>query len=198
MIEFINNNNKEPYKLLRKLYKKALNMKQKNIEAFLIASYSSSSDEVDSRFVNLKYVDDESFIFFSNYNSPKAKQFSEHQQISTVLYWNQVNIQIRIKGYIKKASKEFNINYFKNRSKDKNAIAIGSQQSDRIASYKKVKDKYKNTLNRTDLDICPEYWGGFILDPFYFEFWEGNDSRINKRQAYELKDSQWISYFLEP
>ena len=65
MIVFENNNDLEPYKKLRDLYDLALSKNQMNIEAILIASFSHEDNEVDSRFVNLKYVNNEKFIFFS-------------------------------------------------------------------------------------------------------------------------------------
>ena len=57
---------------------------------------------------------------------------------------------------------------------------------------------YENTLKRDNLGECPEYWGGYSFIPYYFEFWEGHKSRINKREVYEIKDNKWINYFLQP
>ena len=97
MIKFINNNSSEPYIKLYETYKDALINNQICVEAILIASYSSDLKEVDARYVNLKFVDNKKFIFFSNYESSKSLQFQAHSQISSVLYWNSVNTQIRMK-----------------------------------------------------------------------------------------------------
>ena len=89
--------------------------------------------------------------------------------------------------------------HFHNRSIEKNTLAISSSQSSRIESYNEVIQKYKNTLKSiTPKTKRPEYWGGFSLIPYYFEFWVGHESRINKREVYESSDSNWNNYFLEP
>ena len=77
------------------------------VEAISISSFSKELDIVDSRYVNLKIVDNEDFIFFSNYQSPKAKQFESHDQISALIYWSKINVQILLsnifyQGIVKK------------------------------------------------------------------------------------------------
>jgi len=198
MINFINDNSEKPYIIFREKYNAALKKKQPAIEAISISSYSLINSEVDSRYVNLKYLDDKEFIFFTNYNSPKAAAFNSHDQITALIYWSSINVQIRIKAQIKKTSKEFNQKYFYERSKKKNALAISSNQSEQIDSYSKVKENYNLVLKNHDLKECPDYWGGFSFIPYYFEFWEGDDSRINKREVFEKFDGRWRCSFLQP
>ena len=198
MINFINDNSEKPYILFREKYYAALKKKQSSIEAISISSYSLANSEVDSRFVNLKYVDDKRFIFFSNYESPKAAAFNSHSQIVALIYWSSINAQIKMKAQIKKTSKEFNQKYFYNRSEKKNALAISSYQSKQIDSYKEVKARYNKVLKSDDLKKCPDYWGGFSFIPYYFEFWEGNESRINKREVFNKIDHIWQHSFLQP
>ena len=198
MIKFTQLSNDLPYSIFKKKYDVALNANQKNIEAVCISSYSSRSNEVNSRFVNLKLVDKKDFIFFTNYESPKSVEFEEHNQITAVFYWSTVNIQIRLKALIKKTTKDFNDIYFTNRSKKKNALAISSQQSKKIDSYEKVIENYKKSLELDNLTKCPEYWGGYSFTPFYFEFWEGHESRINKRESFLKEDGDWIRKILQP
>jgi len=188
----------KPHQLLKSFYEEALSSEQNNIEAILIASFSLSRNEVDARYVNLKFVIENDFIFFSNYQSPKAKQFNEHNQIAAVLYWNNINIQIRMKGKVKKLVKETNSKYFIKRSEEKNALAISSNQSKLIDSYDQVKENYNKSLKNDDLKKCPKYWGGFSFTPYYFEFWEGHESRINKREVFEKIDGAWKQSFLQP
>ena len=102
MIKFINLSTSEPYNLFTDFYNDALNSNQKAIDAIVISSFDQDSNEVDSRFVNLKYINNEDWIFFSNYSSPKARQFDSHKQITAAFYWNEIDVQIRIKASIKK------------------------------------------------------------------------------------------------
>ena len=53
-------------------------------------------------------------------------------------------------------------------------------------------------LRSGNLKKCPDYWGGYYFSPFYFEFWEGHDSRLNKREVFELVEGEWSEYMLEP
>ncbi len=198
MIKFKKLNLDEPYIKFKENYNLALNNNQKFIEAVTISSYSKSIDEVNSRMVNIKFVDNTDFIFFSNYNSPKSKEFLEHNQINAMFFWDSINVQIRLKAKIRKTSNQFNQEYFSSRSKLKNALAISSNQSEYIDSYESVINKYNKSLKSDKLNECPDYWGGFLFTPYYFEFWKGHESRLNKRDIYEMREGKWQHYFLQP
>ena len=154
--------------------------------------------EVNARFVNLKFVNDKEFIFFSNYNSQKAQDFETHDQITAIIYWSSTNVQIRMKAKITKTPREFNLEYFSSRDQKKNALAISSNQSKPISSYDEVQKNYDKSLEVDDLKSCPEYWGGYSFTPYYFEFWEGHESRLNKREVYEFKNNKWDHLILQP
>ena len=198
MIQFNNLNQEMPYLVFKEKYNESLNAKQKNIEAISISSYNREISEVDSRYVNLKLVTNDEFIFFSNYNSPKASSFNSHNQIAALVYWPSINVQIRMRAKIKKTTDEFNQNYFFDRSEEKNALAISSNQSKPINSYSQVKENYNKSLKNDDLKKCPEFWGGYSFTPYYFEFWEGHESRLNKREAYEKNEDSWKNLILQP
>ena len=102
-----------------------------------------------------------------------------------------------MKAYIEKTSKEYNQAYFVNRDRKKNALAIMSKQSSPIDSYEALKSNYEMILKNHDLTKCPDYWGGFSFIPFYFEFWEGHKSRLNKRETYEHINNEWVHGFLQ-
>lgn len=198
MIEFINESTEEPFVIFKKKYDQAFNAKQDNIEAISISSYDKKANEVDARFVNVKFVENDNFIFFSNYNSPKSYSFKYHNQIGATFFWSATNTQIRMRAKIKKTSVDFNNEYFKERCLNKNAIAICSNQSKTIASYDEVVANYNHTIKNTNLKKCPSYWGGFSFVPYYFEFWQGHKSRINKREAFKLIDKNWNQTILQP
>ena len=196
MIKFNDIPSYKPYELFKDYYEKALSAGQSSIEAICISS--SINDEVDSRFVNLKYITGDEWIFFSNYNSPKALQFLDNKNIACIFYWNKINIQIRLKAKIRKTNKAFSDDYFSKRLDTKNALAISSDQSRPVNSYEDVISRYEHTLSTENLIIRPEYWGGYSFTPYYFEFWEGHESRLNKREAYEKSDDSWKHLILQP
>tara|TARA_B100000482_G_C12600057_1_gene294834 strand:+ start:1059 stop:1661 length:603 start_codon:yes stop_codon:yes gene_type:complete len=190
----------DPFIRLQDLYDKSLSAKQKNIEAICISSYNNIKKEVTSRYVNIKFIRDNKLFFFSNYNSPKAIDFQYHDQIAGNIFWNSIDTQIRIKATINKISNKESDYHFANRAIEKNALAISSFQSRSIDSYESVIKKYEITLGSLNKNNYkrPEYWGGFSIKPYYFEFWHGNPNRLNERYAYHLLDGKWSSFILEP
>jgi len=198
-INFLNTSNEEPIIRLQDLYGSAIMHGQLNVESIFISSFSHSSQEVNSRIVNLKSIIGDEFIFFSNYDSPKSIEFKEQSKISAILFWNTINVQIRMKAAIKRTSPEFNKRYFKERSLKKNALAISSNQSQEIESYEAVIQNYDKCIKNDDLKKCPDNWGGFSFVPYYYEFWEGRKHRINKRTAFTKNiNNTWTSSFLQP
>ena len=198
MTKFVDIKNIDPIILFKEKYEDAKQADQKNIEAICISSFNKTKKEVDSRFVNLKFVDGDDFIFFSNYDSPKSKAFMSHSQISACIFWESINTQIRFKAKIKRTSVKFNKKYFKKRSSEKNILAISSNQSNEIASFKDVLEKYENVKNNYNNTECPDHWGGFSFKPYEIEFWEGNEFRLNKRTLYRFQEKSWHSLILEP
>lgn len=198
MIIFKNIEKSEPFNKFKEFYIKANQLKQKNIEAALIASYSKKDNLVDARYVNIKYINENKFIFFTNYDSPKSEQFKDHNQISVVFFWSNLNVQIRIRAIIEKVSKKISDNHFKSRSVAKNALAISSKQSLDIDSYDLIIKNYEFALNNINLENRPNYWGGYFFTPYYFEFWQGNENRINKREVYELFEYSWKNKIIQP
>ena len=198
MIEFNNLNQEIPYLLFKAKYDEAIDAGQKNIEAISISSYNKELSEVDSRYVNLKIITNNEFIFFSNYNSPKASAFVSNNQIAALVYWPNINVQIRMKAKIKRTTDQFNQNYFFKRSEEKNALAISSKQSKIIDSFDTVEKNFKQTLRNDDLKKCPKYWGGYSFIPYEIEFWEGNEFRLNKRNLYTIDNTCWNHSILEP
>ena len=198
MIQFNKLNQEVPYLLFKEKYEEALDAGQKSIEAISISSFNKETGEVDSRYVNLKSIINDEFIFFSNYNSPKASSFKSHNQISILFFWQTINVQIRMKAKVKKTTIEYNQKYFSQRSKEKNALAISSNQSRPVESFNQVKENYNKALKNDNLKECPEYWGGYSFTPYEIEFWEGSEFRLNKRNVYKFYDNNWNHFILQP
>ncbi len=198
-IEICKASKQKPYLLFKEHYENALKKNQKFIEAISISSFNKDLNEVQSRIVNLKYIIEEEWIFFSNYLSPKSKSFETHNQISAIFYWDSINTQIRIQAHIKKTSSTFSNKHFLSRTNEKNALAISSNQSEQISSYDDVINDYNRALKDYNKSTKrPEYWGGFSFQPYYFEFWQGHDYRINRREVFKLVDNKWKNFYVQP
>ena len=191
----------KPFAMLKACYDKAY-ISEKAIEAMCLSTIDLDKKKPYSRYINIKYIDQNKLIFFTNFNSNKATQISNVNSVSCVFYWSSIHTQIRIEGSILKCSNDFSDNHFKNRSAEKNALAISSNQSKTIQSYEKVIDKYNITLsNYAKQNERPSYWGGYEIKPDYFEFWTGKENRLNLREEFKLVDAEngfWSKGFLEP
>jgi len=186
-----------PISLLKSIYDEAMPLK--NIEALCLSTCGNDL-KPSSRLVNIKYITSNSLIFFSNYNSRKSLQINENNSISGLFFWNKVNIQIRLEGEIYNLNSTLSDKHFKNRSFEKNILAISSSQSKEVENYERVKKNYKKIYDK--YKGCelkrPSYWGGFEIIPNYFEFWYGHKNRLNKRLRYRLKNNEWIEDYLQP
>jgi pyridoxamine 5'-phosphate oxidase len=198
MIQIINTNSSEPYRLFNNYHKDALQNNQSSIDAMVISSFDPLKEEVESRFVNLKYINNDEWVFFSNYGSTKASNFKLHNQVSVLFFWNSINLQIRIKASIKKSAASFSDEHYLKRDKKKNAISVSSFQSKAIESYDTVVDNFNKAYVSIDNKKRPNYWGGYSFTPYYFEFWNGHESRINKRDTYSIVNSDWQHLIIQP
>ena len=156
---------------------------------------------ISSRYVNIKKIVEDKFYFYTNYNSPKSKDFDSHNQIAGLFYWGTINVQIRISAEIFKSSAKDSDDHFKSRSIEKNALATSSNQSETINSYEQVNKNYLNILNKMKSE--PKYkrpltWGGYYFRPNKFEIWIGNKNRINYREQFLLTDYEWKQEILQP
>ena len=197
MIEINITDSESPFHEFIKLYKNAELSNQKNIEAACLATVSDQM-KPRTRYVNIKYINDNEIIFFSNYTSAKAIEINSNKNIALTFFWSSANIQIRIEGKINKLSGTRSDQHWKIRSKYKNALAISSDQSSLSGSYQEVIDNYNNSLNLDDLSVRPNYWGGYVIQPSYFEFWQGHESRINQRTIFKRNKTLWNKYYLQP
>lgn len=196
MISILDLSNDKPYLVFKRILEEAVERDQRFLEVAAISSYNKAKNEVESRYVNLKYIIKDEWIFFSNYKSVKAKNFQEHNQISVLLYWEKINVQIRLKALIEKTSAIFSDEHYDKRDIKKNIIAHISNQSNKIDSYEALKYKFENSS--IDYSKRPNFWGGYSFKPYYFEFWKGNEYRMNKREIFESYDGTWKNYYLEP
>ena len=159
MIEIIKKNNSLLYKDFLEYYYDAIHAGQKNIEAVCISSFNHITEEVQSRYVNLKYINNNEWIFFSNYESPKSIDFESHPQISALFYWQNIDVQIRMKASISKTDSNFSDLHFKNRDRKK-AFAISRFKKNWVIEthsetllFRLLKEIRNGNLNKNDLNV---------------------------------------------
>ena len=189
----------EPFSNFENLYKNASQASQQHIEAAVVSTISEEN-KPSSRIVNIKYLIKDKFIFFSNYESNKAKDISHNPMASVLFFWDKINTQIRIDGKIVMADSNFSDDHFNKRLYDKNITAIISKQSSKNEGYEDLVKRYEiayNEYKESELER-PKSWGGYKFIPDSFEFWFGNKSRINERIQYLKKLEGWEKHDLDP
>ena len=191
----------DPFTLFECWFKNALECGIIEPNAMCLSTCTSDG-KPSSRYVLMKSYSKDGFIFYSNYESRKGKELSENPQACILFYWQLINRQIRIEGTVERISDTESIKYFKTRPKESQASAVVSQQSRVAPSRLELEAKVKECLCKyTDKDIPkPDNWGGYLLRPSYFEFWQGHTSRLHDRITFKRNksDETWTIARLYP
>jgi pyridoxamine 5'-phosphate oxidase len=152
------------------------------------------------RTVLLKSYDENGFVFYTNYNSRKAMQLSTNPKAALLFYWPGSGRQIRIEGTTKLLSDSDSESYFSSRPRESQIGAWASEQSAVIPDRKHLEQRYelyKNLFENKPVSR-PPHWGGYRLDPAWFEFWQNREFRLHDRITYTRKKDLWIIERLAP
>lgn len=149
-----------------------------------------------SRYVLLKEIEDNKFVFYSNYKSKKAKEMELNPRVSLLFYWPMSQRQIRISGTVEKGDRNQSEDYFKTRPIDSQIAAMASPQSHEI-SIEQLLDNIE-TIVKSEKVSCPEHWGSYKVTPTEFEFWQGQPARLHDRIVYTLENNIWSRKRIAP
>lgn len=145
-----------------------------------------------SRIVLLKSFDENGFQFFTNYSSEKGSDLEENPNASMLFFWDKLERQIRIIGSVEKLSALESDNYFNSRPYESRIGAIASNQSSPLISKQNLESRiFELKAQYPDNPPRPDNWGGYIINPLSFEFWQGRESRLHDRIKYHLIDNNW-------
>ena len=161
---------------------------------------ASSDGQPSSRVVLLKYYDPNGFVFFTNYTSRKGHDLEVNPKAALGFWWREREQQVRIEGDVVKLDAAHSDRYYQVRSPLSNLAALASPQSQEIASRQVLMDKYEQLKADypNDPPPRPEHWGGYIIKPNYYEFWQGGSHRLHDRFCYRLVDGSWTIARLAP
>jgi len=143
------------------------------------------------RMVLLKGFDELGLVFYSHYTSRKGRELGANPQAALLFHWRPLGRQVRIEGRVEHVSAEESDAYFATRPRDAQVGALASRQSDPLASRTELYDRLaelERELGGGEVPRPPT-WGGFLLAPAAWEFWQHRDSRLHDRFRYEREQS---------
>jgi pyridoxamine 5'-phosphate oxidase len=166
----------------------------------MVLSTAGNNLRPSSRIVLLKDCTNEGFTFFTNYQSKKGKQIEENPFGCILFPWTVMERQIRIEGKLEKLPDNISNKYFQSRPVGSRIGAWSSDQSAEIPSRAFIEKKEKNFRMKYKDEIIPRppFWGGYVLIPDLFEFWQGRESRLHDRFEYKLINNDWKIARLSP
>ena len=170
-----------------------------DVNALSLAT-SSAQGEPTIRTVLLKYVDQDGFVFFTNYESVKARQIAENPRVALLFPWLPLERQVIVNGSAERISALRSARYFLSRPRGAQLGAWVSQQSGILDSRKLLEMKFEEVKQRFAKGEVPlpSFWGGFLVRPRRFEFWQGRENRLHDRFEYRRQDASWIIQRLAP
>ena len=189
-----------PIALFKRWFDAAIALGSRLPDAMTLAT-ASKDGRPSARMVLLKQVDDEGFVFYTNYNSQKAQELDENPRAALVLYWVQLDRQIRVEGTVARISAAESDEYFRTRPRESQLGALASPQSEVVASREVLEEQFREleeTYRNREVER-PAHWGGYRLKPERIEFWQNRSGRLHDRIVYELqRDGSWIITRLAP
>jgi pyridoxamine 5'-phosphate oxidase len=160
----------------------------------------SNLSKPSSRVVLLKGIVPTGLVFFTNYESRKGKELLQNPLGAINFFWPELERQVRIEGRIEKVSEEESNEYFHSRPRTSQLGALASPQSE-VIEGREVLEKSIEKLTKEyegKSILKPAHWGGYILIPDYFEFWQGRSSRLHDRIIYVQEGANWKIKRLAP
>jgi len=152
------------------------------------------------RIVLLKGMKKKGFIFYTNYQSLKARQINENPNVAITFHWKELERQVRITGIAAKVSRRESDTYFESRPFGSRVSAAVSPQSSVVGGrefLERERERFLTGLKDNEISR-PMHWGGYIVRPDQFEFWQGRESRFHDRIQYRLVMKTWVIERLAP
>ena len=136
----------------------------------------------NARIVLLKAIEDNAFVFYTNYTSAKGRELEQAKKAAFVMHWKSLGRQIRVRGHVTRQTDAVSDAYYQSRDLQSRLGAWASQQSQPLTSRDVlIKSMEDLTAEHGDTPSRPPHWGGYRVVPVEVEFWADGASRLHDR-----------------
>jgi len=190
----------DPFKLFNQWYQEELKRSNVRIPSACCLSTIGLDGYPNARFVSLKELKDEKFIFTGSLATRKGSELENIHKLALTFWWSATERQIRIQGNASKISDSLAEKYFNERNRDSQIVSVVSNQGQHVDEPEKLNQKYQEAeiLFKDKQIIRPENWGGYSVDPIRIELLEFKESRFHSRTLFTNIDGQWEVKYLQP
>jgi pyridoxamine 5'-phosphate oxidase len=190
----------DPVKQFEKWFDEAVQAGVAEPNAMHLATVNEQG-KPSARIVLLKGIEANKFLFYTNYQSKKGKELEANSACALTFFWPDIERQVRVEGVADRVSANVSKNYFQSRPRASQVGAWASPQSsiikDRVILEERTAQIEKKFEGQNVLPV-PHQWGGYQVDPFLIEFWQGRASRLHDRIQYTKIDNVWSIHRLAP
>jgi len=191
---------KNPIAQFEKWFKEAMQAEVLEPNAMTLSTVTEAGRPT-ARVVLLKGIEKNKFSFYTNYQSKKGKELEHNPACALTFFWPELERQVRIEGVSERLETAVSEAYFQSRPRGSQVGAWASPQSSIIKDREILEARVKEIEKRFEgKEILPKphQWGGYAVEPFEIEFWQGRASRLHDRIVYYKNDGEWVMHRLAP
>ncbi|MFN2448937.1 MAG: pyridoxamine 5'-phosphate oxidase [Candidatus Baltobacteraceae bacterium] len=161
---------------------------------------TAGAGQPSARMVLLRGLDARGLVFYTGYGSRKGTELQSNPLAAALFYWAPLERQIRVEGRVEQVPEQESDAYFASRPRDHQLGAWASEQSEPVESRDLLEQRMRDYGERFEGEAVarPHSWGGFLIRPHRFEFWQGRPSRMHDRLEFNLESGRWNVGRLQP
>ena len=190
----------EPLTIFRRWLEEARETEINDPDAIALATVDKEGLP-NVRMVLLRIIEDDAFVFFTNYGSKKAREAFLTNKVAFNIHWKSLRRQIRVRGHVEKEDGIIADKYFSEREVGSQTAAWASKQSETLTDRQELIERWQSYKNQFEEDVGrPDFWGGIRIKPVQIEFWADGQYRLHDRFLWERKlgEKSWSVRRLYP